>query len=84
MRKITDVIDQISALIPISAPAPVADELAVLQAELRIIRRTAMYAAPESTQAEELWTRLSIVLYRYLPNPAGFVWAQQISDLITQ
>jgi hypothetical protein len=43
-----------------------------------------MYAAPESTQAEELWTRLSTALYRYLPNPAGFVWAQQISDLITQ
>ena len=82
MRKITDVIDQINALIPAPAPPEVADELTVLQAELRILKRTALYAAPEAAQDVALWTRLSTALYRNLPNPAGYPWAQQISNLV--
>jgi hypothetical protein len=82
VRKLTDVIDQIVALLPATSLPGIADELLVFQAELKILKRTALYAAPEALQDTVLWTRLSIALYRYLPNPAGFPWAQQISNLV--
>lgn len=83
MRNIATVIDGIVALLPNPAPAEVADELVSLQAELRILKRTASYAPVESGSEQELWKRLGTVLYRYLPNPVGYPWAKAISELVT-
>ncbi len=80
-RNITTVIDSIVALIPIFDVTP--DEIVTLQAELRILKRTAAYAPPEGNSDTELWDRLGTALYRYLPNPAGSAWAKAISDLVT-
>lgn len=82
MRTIATVVDQINTLIPNVPPAELASELLVLQAELKIIKRTSLYAAPEAAQTEALWGRLSTALYRYLPDPAGYAFAQQISTLV--
>ena len=84
MRKLSDVIAQISALIPNPAPPAVADDLTVLAAELTILNRVSLYTAPESPIAAENWARLGTALYRYLPNPAGYAWAQAISDVVTK
>jgi len=84
MRTITDVIDAIFTLLPNPAPDEVADDLIVLSAELRILRRTGAYTPPDAHTDEDLWGRLGTTLYRYLPNPAGYPWAQQVSDLVTK
>jgi hypothetical protein len=84
MRKLTDVITQISALLPTPAPAEVQDEINVLRSELVLLARVAAYSAPESSQTDEIWARLGTALYRYLPAPARYPFAQQISDLVTQ
>ena len=83
VRNITTVIDGIVALIPNPAPDLVADELTVLQAELRILKRTASYAPPEGTNDTDLWNRLGTALYRYMPSPSSYPWAKAISDLVT-
>ena len=81
-RNINDVIKQILALLPPTTSPALADEMIVLVAELNILNRTALYAPPESQIEPELWARLGTILYRYLPNPAGYPWAKAISDLV--
>lgn len=83
MRNFDVIVTSILALLPDPAPAEVADELAILRAELRIINRTAAYAPPEGTSDTALWDRLGTTLYRYLPKPGAYPWAQAISDLVT-
>ncbi len=83
MRKFAVIVTGILALLPDPAPPEVADEIAILRAELRIINRTAAYAPPEGSSDTVLWDRLGTTLYRYLPKPGGYPWAQGISDLVT-
>lgn len=82
MRKITDVIPQILALIPTPSPIEVADNMTVLAAELNVLNRAAHYTPPESNLGGGQWARLESTLYRYMPPPTAFPWAQQISDLV--
>ena len=83
MRNFAVVVDQIAALLPNPAPPEVASELTVLTAELQILKRVGAYTPPEASEDAALWQRLSTALYRYLPNPKGYAWAQQISDIVT-
>lgn len=82
MRKLTDVIDQVLLALPNPAPVEVADELIILRSELRILRRATGYTAPEASTEMELWSRLGTTLYRYMPGPAAYPWAQQIADIL--
>ncbi len=82
MRNIADVVNEVLALIPDPAPAEVADDLTVLKAELRILKRTGSYTPAEAHTDEALWDRLGIALYRYLPNPEGYEWARAISNVM--
>lgn len=82
MRNFQQIVQQILQALPDPAPAEVADELTVLRAELQILLRTGAYT-PAEANASNLWERLQIALYRYLPNPAGYTWAQTISNIVT-
>jgi hypothetical protein len=82
MRKISDVIAQILALLPNPAPSEISDDLAVLRAELALLLRTAAYTPYESPVKLELWSRLGTACYRYLPNPTGYPFAQLISQVL--
>lgn len=82
MRKISNVIAQILALLPNPVPAEISDDLVVLRAELALLLRTATYTPVESPVAAELWSRLGTACYRYLPNLAGYPFAQLISQLL--
>lgn len=82
-RKISDVINQILTLLPNPAPPEVGDNITVLTAELRILLRVSSYTPPEAADSPVLWERLSAQLYRLLPNPKGYTWAQAVSDLVT-
>ena len=77
MRTIITVITQIIAALPQPAPREVEENLLTLHAELKILARTAEYYPPEA-DVKELWQRLGIMLYRYLPNAAGYAWAMVI------
>jgi hypothetical protein len=81
-RNIMTVIAQIQALLPNPAPPEVSDEITTLAAELNILERTAAYTPSESAGNADLWGRLGTALYRYLPNPARYPWAQAISTLV--
>ena len=81
MRNIATVIDQVMALMPDPAPPEVIDELLVLRAELKILKRVAAYHPPEADQVA-MWNRLATALYRFLPD-TGRPWAKQISDVVT-
>ena len=83
MRSLTTTIDQIIALLPVPAPPELADELIVLTAELNILRRTGAYTPPEAAEDPALWQRLATALYRYLPKPGAYAFAQKISTLVT-
>ncbi len=82
-RNFVATVNQIIALIPDPAPAEIADELTVLGAELRILKRAGGYTAPEAADDANLWQRLATTLYRYLPNPTGYQFAQDISNVVT-
>ncbi len=82
MRNIVSVIDQITAAIPSPVPVELADNIGTLQAELRILRRTAEYQASE-LPVTDLWSRLSTALYRYMPNAEAYPFAAQISQIVT-
>lgn len=79
-RDIVNVIGLIVGQLPNPAPPEVEKELIVLQAELSILMRTAMYQPPEAS-VQDLWNRLATALYRYLPDPASYNWAQAISNI---
>ena len=83
MRSISTVIPGIQALIPNPAPSEVADNMTVLSAELRILQRAVNYTPPESADdIKEQWDRLETILYRYMPPPTAYPWAQAISVLV--
>ena len=82
MRNITDVINEVLEILPDPPPTEVADDITVLKAELRILKRTGSYTPAEAHTDEALWDRLGIALYRYMPNPEGYTWAKAISDVM--
>lgn len=81
-RNIKDTIDQIIGLLPDPSPPEIEIELIVLKGELRILRRTGSYTPPEASDDTVLWDRLARALYRYMPKPESYAFAQQISDLV--
>ena len=81
-RNLPDVIDQILALLPNPAPPELADNLIVLGAQLRILKRTSGYTPPEALNDALLWQQLGTMLFRYLPNPAGYAFAASIATLV--
>ena len=84
MRKVSDVIGQVLALFPSPVPPELVDDLTVLAAELRLLSRTAAYTPYESPASQDLWSRLGTACYRYLPNPGSYLFAQAISNVLTQ
>lgn len=87
MRKIQDVINRILAVLPDPKDLTdglVSDEVTVLRAELRILKRGGQYTPPEATSDDEQWNRLGTILYRNLPPPTAFDWAQKVSDIVTE
>jgi len=80
MRNILTVIDQILAALPNPVPPEFSDNIQSLQAELRVIRRSAEYMPPEAVVS--LWPRVGAVLYRYLPPPTAASWAHAIAVIV--
>jgi len=81
MRKITTVITQILDVLPVIPDSVIADQMTTLKAELRLQLRQGMYLAPEGES--DAWERLSITLYRYMPQPGSYPFVQQVSDIVT-
>jgi hypothetical protein len=82
-RPIAPVIAEVLGLLPSPAPASVADGLAVLRSELTLLSRAAAYTPPEDVEsAAELWPRLTVALYRYMPAPSAFDWAEAIARVV--
>lgn len=84
MRKLSDVIPQIQALIPANPTPDIAANMIVLQAELTVLSRTAAYTPPESAVAPQQWARLEAALYRYMPPVTYAPWCAAISQVVTQ
>lgn len=82
-RNIQSVIAQVQALLPSPAPAEVADNVTVLQAELRILARAAAMTPPEAGIDGSMWQRLQTALFRYMPASADYAWAAAISGVVT-
>jgi hypothetical protein len=82
MRRFADIVKEILGLMPDPFPPAIADNLAVLTAELRILARASAYTPTESPGAAKEWARLQEILYRYMPEPAAYEFAQKISDLV--
>lgn len=83
MRNITTTTNSILTILAGAQIAPAEqDNILTLQAELRIIAKTASYLPTESNQTSELWARLGTALYRFMPPVQQTGYTADISALI--
>jgi hypothetical protein len=81
MRSIAKVIAAIMARLPLIPDPAIAANVTTLRAELTIMARWADYVPPEG--CIELWTKLGIALYRYMPLPTYAPWCADVAAIAT-